>query len=122
MNDSSLQEDFSIQQVAKLLFSKPPQEKKSIVINFAPDSDVFSPDDSPEQMFFTDLALLGINMLWKHENIMQMTKQEFNVLQQYMESVGVRLIVTCNDNKDNPWETVEKNENVEFLRFKVVFI
>jgi len=120
--------DAHLNEIADFVFSKPPGEPKSIMLELtAESSDQFGNDEQDQAVLeiFTEIAVLGCKKLWGEEiSFMNMSKDNFDLLQKYMNSMGVKLIIRCNDDSADPWELAEKEgiEAVKYLRIAIEFI
>src|SRR4051812_365504 len=103
-NDPTNIPEMELDDIAKIIFSKPAGPPRSICLDFDQETiAAFSKDDNdPELMIYSRLALLGVKILYgKDRDFTTLTKDEFNTVQQYMKSMGVKLKVRCNeDNQD----------------------
>ena len=116
-------EDIDIKGIAQCIFSKPPGDKYSISLRLTPESaDQFvnDPDVDANLEIFLNIALLGIKILYGDDNdILSITRAQFYRVQQYMNSMGVGLVVKCNEDFADPWEIMENNGNIKFLRISL---
>lgn len=119
-------QDSELTDVANHVFRRPPGPPKSVVLQLTEESaDQFlhEPNASPELELFTDLACLGVRILFGQDcNIATLSREQFAFLQKYMNSMGVTLIVRCNDDGADPWELTESGGQVRKLRISVQFI
>ncbi len=115
-----------LKEVAECIFRNPPGPPKSIVLQLTEDSsDQFlnDPGASPELEFYTDVARYGVSLLFGETcDIKQLTRDQFALLQKYMNSMGVKLCITCNADASNPWDLAEAGGTIKYLRISVEFI
>lgn len=103
--------------IADAIFSRPPQPPHTIRLGLAENSDPVDPDVDIEFEIISNLAVLGIKKLWGDLHFTQLDQRQFERLQEYIASVGYKLVVTCNDTNKSPWELVE--DNVPITRYAV---
>ena len=119
-------EGTELTEIADHVFRRPPGPPKSVVLQLTEESaDQFiqDPTASPELELFTDIARLGVKILFGDDcNIAQLTRDQFALLQRYMHSMGVALIIRCNEDGVDPWELTESGGKVMYLRISVQFI
>lgn len=115
-----------LKQVADCIFRKPPAPPKTIVLQLTEESSnqfVNDPNASPELEFFTDMARYGVAILFGENcNIANLSRDQFALLQKYMNSMGVALCIKCNADSCDPWDLVEAGGSIEYLRVSVDFI
>jgi len=76
------------------IFSQPPRPPRTILLQLTDDSlNEFSANEEPHQEFFLDLAAAGVQKLFNTRQLAAVTQEDFTLLQQYMNSVGVMLVV-----------------------------
>lgn len=112
--------EYQLEEVAKSVFSKPPGPPNSVDLQLTDDSDEGSLSEDILLSMYIDLAAIGCEILWgKHVKIFTLSKEQFDTLQRYMNSFGVNLIVKCNEDAQDPWETVKNGGTIKFLRFSI---
>src|SRR6187402_3109293 len=80
--------------IVREVFSGPPKPARSIVLQMTDDSLAeFGSDESPDQEFFLDLAAAGIQIICGTRRLELVSEDQFSLLQRYMRSVGVELVV-----------------------------
>ena len=123
MNNTSPPPAVELKDVAEAIFRKPPGPERSVELGLTEESaDQFinDPSASPEFEVFTDLARLGVGILWgKDAKLCQLTREQFDLLQQYMRSMGVKLVIRCNDEGCDPWDHVQNGGTIRYLRIAV---
>jgi hypothetical protein len=109
--------------IVQFVFSKEPADPCTIDLHLAPESADEFTSDADADMFleiYVDFALQGCRMLWGEDvNLRNLSKEQFSLLNRYMNSVGVKLHVLCNEDSADPWELAEKNVPIDFLRVSV---
>ncbi len=112
--------------IANHIFSRDPDPPKTHVFSLTEDSAAQfeqDPNASPEQEIFIDIARLGVPILFGSScNFKQLTRAQFAVLQKYMNSMGVTLLVTCNAEEANPWDLVESGGTISYWNISVDYI
>jgi hypothetical protein len=109
----------NFERLVETVFSDQPRPPRSIVLQMTDDSIAqFAPDEEPVQEFFIDLAFSGVKHLWGDVNLAQLTKDQFTLLNRYMNSVGVSLDLTVlfTDGTTGPaFQEGETREPASFL-------
>ena len=100
--------EVSFEDIVREVFSGPPRPARSIVLQLTEDSLAeFHKNESPDQEFFLDLAAAGVQIICKTKRLEHVSKEQFALLQRYMNSVGVELVVTIvkpDGTTGRPWE------------------
>ncbi len=125
-------ESVGVKELVDQVFSKPPMPPHTIHLNIENPEDTIVEGEAPERFmveFWGTMALYGIDKLFGREvhvfpspvpaEIRFMTvlgEKEFKLLQEYMASFGVKLCVYCNADYKDPWETIKKGEEIDYLR------
>lgn len=116
--------DESLDQIANSIFTRIPQEPKSIKLELELESDENNTNilykDGIDQSVFNILFLVtykGIKILFNHDNLLSLTKDQYNLLQKYVNSFGYILEVYGNNTEKTnepktPWELLENNINL----------
>ena len=92
------------------VFSKPPQDPKTIQLQLSDDSD--NADVSTLQLIAGAIAGKGAEKLYGVQQCNELTKEQFETLQKYLMSMGFRMDIRCAKTGQNPWETGDYIENV----------
>jgi hypothetical protein len=103
--------DNNLDYISNNIFSFPVLPPKSILLEF---------DNTPSELseILTSLAFKGTKILWNKNSFLELTQEEFQILQMYFNSFGFKIIVTCNNNQ-NIWETTDEIKNI-FIKFKLI--
>jgi hypothetical protein len=114
--------------IVEQIFGSPPKEPKSVVLELTAETvDQFSPEERGDMSLeiFSQIAVLGARKLWgKDFSFTNMSRDNHALLQKYMNSMGVKLIIKCNDDSADPWDVAEQDgiSAVKYLRISVEFI
>lgn len=115
-----------LQEIVAHVFSRPPGPPRSVWLDFTRESlDDFPSDSEREAMLlrmYVDIAYLGCERLWGQEFSWQnLTRDQYDLLQRYMNSFGVKLNIRCNEENEDPWDVAEQQgiDAVKFLRFSI---
>lgn len=124
--------DTEMNDIVEHVFSKPPGDPKTIELSLTEESaDQFSTEEEREEMaleIFSQIAIMGARKLFAQPeqpfSLLQLTREQYAHLQKYMNSMGVKLIITCNEDRADPWDVAEKDgiAAVKQLRLAVDFI
>lgn len=124
--------DCELQDIVEHVFSKPPGEPKTIDLSLtAETADQFAGDEDRELMaleIFSQIAIKGAQRLFAEPgqpfSLLQMSRDQYARLQKYMNSMGVKLIITCNEDRADPWDLAEKEgmEAIKHLRLSIDFL
>jgi hypothetical protein len=106
-----------LHEIVDYIFTKPPQDPKTIQLSLTSESaDQFSTPEDRETMaleIFSTIAfmgcqkILGIEDQFSPTSLLQMSRDHRDLLQKYMNSMGVALNITCNEAGLDPWEVAE---------------
>lgn len=115
--------DTELVDVVHAIFSKPPAAPCTVVLQIADMSEFETEPGDPQLEMFVDIALRGTSYLWgEDKKFWTLSRNQFDLLQKYMNSMGVVLIVRCNDENEDPWEAAAKGKKLEYLRFSVEWL
>jgi len=110
----------TLQEIAEYLFGRDPGPPNSINLQLTDDSvdDILRCDpDAGLQEMYLDLMRMGAKILYGEDfNLFQMSKTQYAHLNRYMQSVGVDFVVSCNDDRADPWDVVAK-EGIKGIKF-----
>jgi hypothetical protein len=105
---STQEEEVPFERIVQEVFSGPPRPPRSIVLQMTEDSLAeFGSNESPDQEFFLDLAAAGIQIICGTRRLEHVSEEQFSLLQRYMNSVGVELVVSIvnpDGSTGRPWE------------------
>jgi hypothetical protein len=101
-------DEVQFEQIVREVFSGPPRPARSIVLQMTEDSLAeFGSNESPDQEFFLDLAAAGVQIICGTRRLELVNEEQFSLLQKYMNSVGVELVVSIvnsDGSTSRPWE------------------
>ena len=102
-----------VEGIAQYVFTKPPGPEKSIMLQLTSDSrDQFQNIEDLKEVY-RDIALCGIEMLYQKGAFpFSMTADELRVIQSYMLSLGVALVITQKDLGDG---RIMRKADIKFL-------
>lgn len=98
------------------IYGKPPGPPKSIQLQLEEQFD----DDT--KVIFEVLCLItirGVRKLYGQRNLLELTKQELDLVAEYVRSYGFELCVYGNDTDKSPWELHE--EGVDVKKYRIQF-
>lgn len=95
-----------------------PPKTYCLTVDFKDDLDPKESERSQIQ-FYNDIFTYAMNKKYNHDNILQLTRDQFEELNFYMKSMGFYFIVGCNGLIDDPWTIVESGKEIEFLNVSV---
>lgn len=115
--------DESLEQIANGIFLSVPKEPNSIRLELEVESDELDNnlyENGINRSIFNILFLItykGIKILFNHDNLLNLTKNEYNLLQRYINSFGYILEVYGNNtestgNPETPWSILEKGNKL----------
>lgn len=111
----SKEEEDNITFIAENVFNHPYLAPKSISLDF---SDV-DPESLQDVLFL--ICYKGIKILWGDgKNFVDLSREQFELLQNYIESIGFELTVTCNNAGQDPWEMDKKDIQNYQIQFKLM--
>ena len=110
-NNSSTEELDNINEIAEGIFKKSPAPANSIQLQFEEQTADFAQQDGYENFLFNILFLItlrGIEILYGHREILQLTKRQYQRVNEYVNSFGYIFKVTANNTSENLWDLVER--------------
>lgn len=117
-----MQSEDNLDEIVESIFSKPPGPKRSIQLQLEEYTADLAQKQGVDDFVFNILCLLtfkGMQRLYGHKNLLELTNNEFNTIQKYIESCGYKLQVYGNDTNENPWEITKRGERL--YRYNVFF-
>ena len=99
-----------LDELINTVFSQPPQPPKSIQLQLSDDSD--SADGSTLQLIFSAITGKGAEKLFGIQQCNELTKKQYDTLQEYLNSMGFKMDIRCSKTNQNPWDTDDYIENV----------
>jgi hypothetical protein len=96
----------NINEIVEKLFSKHPLDENSIQLELDEESSFIALEDFDNYIFelMCLITLGGIEYLFGHRNLLQLTEDQFNLLNLYIKSIGYKIIIKTNDLPETPWE------------------
>lgn len=117
------QPEIELDELVSAIFSKSPGPPHSVVLQLADTAEFEEEPGDPQLEMYVDIALRGVDYLWnKSYKLWELTREQFDYLQRYMHSMGVKLIVRCNEENEDPWEAAENGRKVSFLRISIEWL
>ena len=89
--------------IADILFSKPPQDPRTIGLGLE-DLSADQSDNSTPLQIIRIISILGMERLFGHNDPMKLSEQDYDLLRKYIQSLGYDIKVYCNDGLKDPWE------------------
>lgn len=112
----------NIDEIAEAIFSNPPGAPHSIQLQLEEVTAQMAEQQGVENFIFNILCLLtfkGMERLYGHKNIMNLTETEFQTVQSYVASYGYKLEINANDSNNTPWEL--QRRGVRVTRYNISF-
>lgn len=110
-NNGSTEELDNINEIAEGIFKKTPAAANSIQLQFEEQTADFAQQDGYENFLFNILFLItlrGVEILYGHRDILQLTKRQYQRINEYVNSFGYIFKVTANNTNENLWDLVER--------------
>lgn len=110
-NNSTGEELDNINEIAEGIFKSKPSPANSIQLQFEEQTADFAQQDGYENFLFNILFLItlrGVEILYGHRDILQLTKRQYTKLNEYVNSFGYIFRVTANNTNENLWDLVER--------------
>jgi phage FluMu protein gp41 len=111
----------NINEIVEKLFSKDPLDENSIKLELDEESSFIALEDFENYIFelLFLISLGGIEYLFGHRNILQLTEKDFNLVNRYIKSVGYKIIIKTNDLPETPWELMSLD--IPIRSYKISF-
>lgn len=113
----------NIDEIVEHIFSKPPGPPNSIQLQLEEQTAEIALEDGVENFIFSILCMItvkGIEKLYGHKEIHNLTEEKINFIKLYVESYGYKLKIYANDTEFDPWELIKRN--IQVHRYKIEFI
>lgn len=101
----NMESEDNLDELVHLVFSKPPQQPKSIQLQL--DDHCQDPDVIP--YMFSDIAMRGARALFGIEDMMMLDCEMARLLNEYMQSMGVSMQITCNFTGEDPFQAPDRS-------------
>lgn len=112
----------NISDIVEAVFDNPPGAQNSVLLQLDSTSTDLAYKRGVETYVFEILCLItfkGMQRLYGHKNLMELTECEFNTIAAYMRSMGYKINVLANDTKKTPWDLLK--DNIIPKRYKISF-
>lgn len=117
----------NINEIAEGIFNYPPKSANSIQLQFEEETADYAMQDGYENFLFNILFLItfrGIEILYGHRNILELTRNQYNKVNEYVKSYGYILRVDANGTNENIWDLVYRcgkiqNYQISFEKCKL---
>lgn len=97
-----MDEEDNTKEIAQNIFSRPPGKKNSIQLQLE-DKTADIANQRGVDMFITKIltiiTLHGVEILFGHRQLLQLTEENYNLLQRYVNSYGYYMIKKIDNNK-----------------------
>ncbi len=107
--------DDNLIELAQQIFGQAPREPNSIQLQLEEQTAEIAEKEGVEQFIFEVLFTLtchGIKILFGHQNLQNMTFDQYQLVQEYTKSYGYILRVGANSTQYTPWELLERGHQV----------
>jgi len=127
-NNPETAPDLEIDEIVRYVFSRPPGGKNTVSLQLTPESRDDLKDDEQESVIleiYIQIAVKGCKILYGEDcKITNLNRDQFSKIQQYMNSMGVKLVVKCNDDLADPWDLADAEgpTAIKYLRMSIEFI
>lgn len=115
-------EEDNLNYIAEQIFSKPPEAPNSIQLQLEEQTADIAEQEGASNFIFNILFIItfkGIEKLYGHKNIMELTERQYETICSYVASYGYKLQVYANDTFETPWEIL--NSGRPLYRYKIFF-
>jgi hypothetical protein len=112
----------NIKEIVKGIFSEPPKQPNSIQLYLEEETSVIANIDGVDDFVFNILCLItigGIEYLFGHKNILELTESQFEYIQEYANSYGYRIVLHTNGFNCTPWEL--KRQSIPLVNYRISF-
>lgn len=106
----------NIQEIAEGIFSRPPGLPNSIQLQLEDVTADIAEQEGIDNFVFNILYLItfrGIEILFGHKKVHDLTEKQYRLLNDYTRSYGYRLIVHANNSTNTPWELMRQGETLK---------
>lgn len=112
----------NIIEIAQAIFSRPPGQPNSVQLQLEDDTADLAHKNCVEDFVFQVLYLItfnGIEKLYGHKNVKQLTEQQFIHVGDYVKSYGYTLTVEANGTTKTPWQL--ERDGIRVANYKIGF-
>lgn len=98
----SKDEEDNTREIAEMIFRKPPGKKNSIQLQLEEHTANIANNQGIDLFIINILSLItlhGVEILFGHRQILQLTEKDFNLIQEYVMSYGYKINKRALDNK-----------------------
>lgn len=118
-----VEEEDNLDEIAQSIFDRPvPLPEGSVQLQLEEMTSYIAEEEGVEKFIFNILCILtmkGIDILYGEKNFLDLTKEQFEILCNYVRSFGYKLVVLANETDMTPWEIGEAGGHV--FRYNVWF-
>lgn len=108
--------------IAEQIYKNPPGEVNSIQLELEEQSAMIAEDVGVANYIFNILYLItikGIKILYGHTNIMDLSEDQYKIIEKYVNSYGYKINVYANDTIYTPWELLKRD--IQIVRINISF-
>lgn len=112
----------NINKIVEKLFSELPKEENSIILQLEEET-YFKIKDEYDNYMFDILCLItlgGIEYLYGHRNILELTESQFDNISRYIKSINYKIKIETNGLDETPWEL--NRLDIPIKNYKLYFI
>jgi hypothetical protein len=113
----------NISEIVEGIFSQPPKEENSIQLQLEDEeTSRIAEESGVDEFVFNILCLItlgGIEYLFGHKNILELTESQFNYIQEYVRSYGYHIVLQTNGFNCTPWEL--KRQSIPLINYRISF-
>lgn len=111
----------NIKEIVEQIFSEGPKSPNSICLQLEEETSYIAQEEG-EQFVFNILCLItlgGIEYLFGHKNILDLTESQFEYIQEYVNSYGYTILLQSNGYNCTPWEL--KRSGLPLVNYRIYF-
>ena len=94
------EEDDNTKEIAIAIFSQPPRPPNTIQLNLEEQTADIAQQQGVDNFIFDILSIIimhGIEILFNHNNISKLSENDFNLIQEYTNSFGYKILKKIDD-------------------------
>jgi hypothetical protein len=113
----------NLDDIAELVYKSSPQAPNTIQLQLDDLTAEIAESEGVENFVFNILCLItfkGIEILYGHDNVMNLTERQYEKVCQYVQSYGYTLCVYANDSDQTPWQAMQNGIPVQSYRVSFV--
>jgi hypothetical protein len=112
----------NIEEIADAIFSRPPGRPHGVQLQLEEETADLAQQSGVDEFVFNILYLItfkGIEKLYGHRKVQDLTESQFRTVQEYVNSYGYVLTVEANGTNKTPWQL--RRDGVVVLNYRIGF-